>query len=431
MSVRQVIEADWTWLDGRFQAGVRIAVDDAGRIAAVGPLPQPPTRRLKDRALLPGFVNGHSHAFQRGLRGWTENFAGGAGSFWTWREAMYALVQRLDRERFRSLCRLAFDEMLATGVTSVAEFHYLHHDDPLTRDFALDRVLLETAAEAGVRLVLLATYYRTGGIGKPLVELQRRFETRSLDEFRRQLDRLAAQLDRPRQTLGIAAHSIRAVPPEDLIALRREAADRGWPFHMHVEEQRQEVEECSFVLGTTPLEWLLEHVEIGPRFTAIHATHASGDALDRFLAAGGNICLCPITEANLGDGMADVPRMLERPEAVCIGTDSNIRIDLPEELRWLEYGQRLRLERRGVCRGLSGDVAAQLLDCGTVNGARALGLDAGRIAVGLAADLFTIDLTCPALSGWTPQTLAASFLCGGDGSVVREVCVGGRWVLGV
>lgn len=427
MAAEQIIEAQLTYVDGALSPGVRVAVDAAGRIAAVGALPQPPSRRLDGCALLPGFVNAHSHAFQRGLRGLGETYPRGVGNFWTWREAMYALVESLDRAQMRRLCEQAFSEMLACGVTTVGEFHYLHHEDADALDFAFDDVVVEAAAAVGIRLVLLASHYRTGGIGRPLSGGQRRFATPSAARFIERVDALRKHVAPRTQSVAIAPHSIRAVPPEDFIVLCREADARGLVVHVHLEEQRREIDECVAAYGCSPMEWVLDHVPVGPRFTAIHATHATPVRLQRWLSAGAGVCLCPITEGNLGDGVADVPAMLGAGGRLCIGTDSNVRLDMIEELRWLEFVQRLRSESRGVCADAAGALAPRLLECATRGGAAALGIDAGAIEPGRLADFAAIDLSHPSLSGCTPEALLPAMILGSGGECVREVCVSGAW----
>lgn len=425
--VREIIEAELTWTDGAFRRGVQVHVAEDGRIASAGPASAAATRRLPGRALLPGFVNAHSHAFQRALRGRGESYPAGGGDFWSWREAMYALVEEMDETAMRRVCGQALREMLAGGFTTVGEFHYLHHRDFAAADFAFDRVLIEAAAEAGIRLVLLLCHYRTGAIGRPLGPGQRRFDTRGVDAFLRQLDALSGRIDARTQSLGIAPHSIRAVPADEVELLWREAAARGLVVHMHVEEQAREIDECRAALGTNPLAWLLDHVAVDGRSTIVHATHSTPADLRRYTALGGNICVCPITEGNLGDGLGDGEAMLSRRDAVCIGTDSNVRIDALEELRWLEFVQRLRGRRRGVHKTAAGEVAAQLLASGTEHGARSLGVPAGRIAAGRLADFVVVDLGHPALLDATDETLAGMLALGAGADCVSEVCVGGAW----
>lgn len=424
----QVLEAEYTYTNDHFAAGMQVAIDSAGRIEAVGRLGRVATRRLARRALLPGFVNAHSHAFQRALRAQGEVFPAGVNDFWTWRESMYALVQRLTHDELREVCRRAFQEMLAAGITTVGEFHYLHHRDAERRDFEFDDVVLDAAKAVGIRIVLLQSFYKMGGFAAPLASGQRRFATPSVSDFWRQVDRLESKLAGDSQSLGIAPHSLRAVPPEDLRELEREARRRGYVCHVHVEEQRREIDDCRRTLGCTPLEWVVENLHVGPHLTIIHGTHARGERLQRYISAGGHVCVCPITEGNLGDGLSDAPAMLAAPNSICIGSDSNIRIDACEELRWLEFVQRLQAERRGICVDQQGRVAERLLRIGTRGGAAALGLNAGAIEPGRDADLIAIDLDHPPLAGATTETLLGSLLLGASGAAVREVCVGGRWV---
>lgn len=418
----KVFEADWTWTGARFEAGVQLAVDAAGRLSEVGALARLPDERLRGQALLPGFVNAHSHAFQRGLRGLGERFPDGAGSFWSWREAMYRLVDSLDERALVELTTRAFREMLAAGITTVGEFHYLHHPSS-GPDFALDRAILAAARASGIRLVLLGVYYRTGAIGKPLEGAQRRFDGRSLAAYWKNHEALARELEPATESLGVAPHSIRAVPLAELAPLVREARARGLVVHMHVEETQKEVEDCRAALGRRPLELLAEHALLDAGFTAVHATHTAADGFAALAAAGARVCLCPTTEANLGDGL---PALVEPPGLeLALGTDSNARISFLEELRWAEYGQRLRGERRGALVDARGAVAARLLAAGTRGGARALGLAAGAFEPGNWADFVAVDLGASELAGATPDTLAEALVFGAG-----ERALAGTWVGG-
>jgi formimidoylglutamate deiminase len=422
---RRVIEADLTWTGRRFEPGLQVVVGDDGRIEAVTS-GRTPTDRHPRSALLPGFINTHSHAFQRGLRGQGERFPAGSGDFWTWREAMYALVERLDaRELFR-LSVQAFEEMRDAGTTTVGEFHYLHHAGDAT-DYEFDRVVLDAAASAGIRIVLLQAYYVTGGFGQPLGPAQRRFRSTDVSAYWKQMDRLASALDPRTQSLGAVAHSIRAVSVEDISALHAEAVRRGLPFHMHVEEQRREIEECLAAYGRRPMRLLLDTLDIGGNLTAVHCTHTAPEDLRQFLGAGGTLCVNPLTEGNLGDGLPVLEPVQDLLDRLSLGSDSNARISPLEEMRWLEYGQRLRKERRGVLRNGEGKVASTVLDAGTAGGARALGLPAGRIEAGHWGDLVAIDLEHPSLAGWEVETLAEALVSGADNGVVRGTYVGGNW----
>jgi formimidoylglutamate deiminase len=423
--VSTLLEADLTWTGSSFEPNVQIALDAHGRIEAAGSLGRPGPTRLPGVALLPGFIDAHSHAFQRGLRGRGEEFPAGAGSFWTWREAMYALVGSLDRATLRRISARAFAEMRDAGITTVGEFHYVHHERE--GDFALDEAILQAADDAGIRLVLLYCFYATGAPGRPLEPGQRRFATSSLDGFWRQLDALAGRLDRATQTLGVAPHSIRAASPDDIRRIYREARRRGLPVHLHVEEQRREIDESLAAYGRTPMRAILEAVDGGP-FTAVHCTHTTDEDMAAFLAAGGTVCLCPLTEGNLGDGIAAALRRAHAAGGrLAIGTDSNNRLAMLEEMRWLEYAQRLRGELRGALPDAMGDVAPSLLAAATTGGARALGVSAGTIAAGQWGDFVAVDLRAPSLAEVPPDRLLAALTFGSGNEAIAGTYVGGRW----
>jgi formimidoylglutamate deiminase len=422
---RQTIQADLTWIDGAFVPDRIITVGADGRIESVGRARSGPVRRQEGVALLPGFVNAHSHAFQRGLRGSGERFSSGAGSFWSWREAMYALVASLDRDGLQRVCHQAFAEMRDAGITTVGEFHYLHHDRD--DDFAFDDVVLEAASEVGIRIVLLQAYYAAGGIGKALEPGQRRFATLDLRQYWRQMDRLAQHLDPATQSLGAVAHSVRAASLAEIKALHSEAARRGLPFHMHVEEQRREIEDTVAAYGRTPMRLLCDELVAGGNLTAVHCTHTSPMDMTAFLARGGRVCVCPLTEANLGDGIPDLSAPHSVGGRISLGTDSNARISAIEEMRWLEYGQRLRGELRGALTDSAGEVAATTLDAATSGGAAALGIGAGRIAPGEWADLAAVDLTVPSLSGVPAAGLLDAIVFGAGNGAIAGTFVAGKW----
>ena len=437
MTAPRVLAAELTWDGAAFAPGLGVWIDGDGRIARVAPLdgplaapdPErgPPVERLSGVALLPGFADAHSHAFQRGMRGQGERFAAGTGSFWTWREAMYRLVETLSPEKLFDLSLVAFREMRAAGITLVGEFHYLHHSAS-GGDFVGDEAVLAAAREAGIRLVLLEAYYKTGGIGGPLQGAQRRFETASLGAYWDQMEHLAGCLHGGTQTLGVVAHSIRAVPLPELRGLLAESRRQGLPFHLHLEEQRQEITECRATYGKRPLELLLEQAGGLEGVTAVHCTHSRPDQLRRFVELGGRVCVCPLTEANLGDGIPALAAVPESHARICLGTDSNARISMLEEMRWLEYGQRLKTESRGVLVHPEGGLARRLLDAATRVGADALGVVAGRIAPGAWADLVAVDLGSPPLApGLGEQGLAGLLLGCGDEVIVNS-CVGGEWL---
>lgn len=427
MSAAEIIRADYAFVNGAIARDVYVKVDDAGMIVDVSSAMQNADRHLRDQILLPGFVNAHSHAFQRGLRGRGETFTAGRGSFWSWREAMYSLVESLDVDRVRELSRQAFAEMRDAGITTVGEFHYIHHADVSARDYAFDAVVLGAARDVGIRIALIMTYYEAGGFEQPLAGGQLRFATPTLESFFARVDALCNQLDERTQSLAVAGHSIRAVPIERLATLHEGAVQRGLPFHMHLEEQRKEIADCEAALGDRPLEIVLRELPTDAAITAVHATHTPAATLEKLLARGGQVCMCPLTEANLGDGIADVPSMNAADHGICLGTDSNARISMLEEMRWLEYVQRLRLEQRGVCCDATGNVGPRLLESATVNGAGSLNVKAGKIAAGCVADFCVIDRNHASLAFCDDGALANAICLGAADDAIRATCVGGNW----
>jgi formimidoylglutamate deiminase len=314
--------------------------------------------------------------------------------------------------------------MRDAGITSVGEFHYVHHERE--GDFALDDAILEAAADAGIRMVLLYCFYATGAPGRPLEGGQRRFVTPSVDEFWRRVDLLTRRLDPATQTLGVAPHSIRAASPEHIRLIHREAMRRGMPVHLHVEEQRREIEESVAAYGRPPMAIILDAVE-GGAFTAVHCTHTTDEDMGRFLQAGGTVCLCPLSEGNLGDGIPRLGRAHAAGGRLAIGSDSNNRLSMLEEMRWLEYGHRLRDEMRGAFPDADGEVAPTLLAAATTGGARALSLPAGRIAAGCWADFVAVDLRAPGLGDTPPERVLAAIVFGAGNEAIAGTYVGGTW----
>jgi formimidoylglutamate deiminase len=328
-----------------------------------------------------GFVDAHCHAFQRALRGRDRG-----GDFWAWRDGMLALAGSLSVERVRREYVEVYRELRSNGFTAVGEFHYLGPDEA--------RAAAEAAAEAGIACVVLYACYLRGGIP--------RFRQKTVADYVRQVEALRADGIR----VGIAPHSVRACPPDALRELGAYAAAHELPLHVHADEQPREIEECLAETGMRPIQLLDETGCLGPRTTVVHATHADGHELDLLAAAGARICVCPTTEANLGDGFLPVARVLHRGIALCIGSDSNVRIDPLEELRELEGIGRRQTGTRGV---LSLDA---LVDAGTREGAAALGLDDWPDA--------TIDLTHPQLRGVDAESVYDALVFGCTGDVLRK-----------
>jgi formiminoglutamate deiminase len=388
--------ADHAWLDGEGPAAdVRITVAE-GRIVAVEPGATPQGTRLRGLTL-PGLANAHSHAFHRALRGRT---SGGPGTFWTWRERMYEVADRLDPDGYYALARAVYAEMALAGITCVGEFHYLHHAPGGHRyadPNAMGHALLAAARDAGIRVTLLDALYLTSTVdGAPLAGPQLRFGDGSVDSW---LDRVALVKPDGHSVIGAAAHSVRAVPEAALSAMKTEG-----PLHVHLSEQRAENDACQAVYGCSPTELLYRTGVLGDRTTAVHATHLSTVDIDLLGRTGTAACFCPTTERDLADGLGPARPLAAQGISLCLGSDSHAVVDLLEEARAMELNERLRTERRGAF------TAAALVHAATEAGHRALGwTDAGRIAPGYRADLVTVALDSVRTAGTDPaQALYAA-----------------------
>ena len=398
-------------------------------------------RQAQDEAhgvILPGMPNLHSHAFQRGMAGLAEARGPSTDSFWTWREAMYRFVDRIGPGDLTTIAALAYAEMLESGFTRVGEFHYIHHDTsgtPFANPAEMSQAIVAAATETGIGLTLLPVFYAHAGFGgTPLTAGQRRFGS-DLDGFAHLIEavRLAAAA-LPDAIVGIAPHSLRAVTPDELNALVPLAG--GAPIHIHVAEQTREVEDCLRWCGARPVEWLLDHAPVDARWCFVHATHMTNSETIGLAASGAVAGLCPITEANLGDGIFPADAFLAAGGRIGVGSDSNVRIDLSEELRLLEYGQRLSLGGRNILSSRQQPSTGEHLFRQTLNGgAGALGVASPGIAVGQSADFISLDLNHPAFHGRGSDRLLDSwiFVAGARGLDCvwrrgRKVVSGGRHI---
>ncbi|GCE20748.1 formimidoylglutamate deiminase [Dictyobacter kobayashii] len=387
------------------------------------------TEELPGMVLLPGFVNTHSHAFQRALRGHTQRRLSANDTFWTWRNAMYAEAQRLTPELIYEHSKQVYHEMLAAGYTSVGEFHYVHHQPggrPYDNPNILAEAVVQAGRDAGIRVVLLLTAYAQGNFKQPPDAHQLRFCDRSLDAYLARAETLRTS----GIPFGVAPHSVRAVPAKWLTAIADYSRQHQIPFHIHADEQRAEIEQCLAAEGCTPIELLQRCAALGPLTTVVHATHANAREIELLAQTGATICVCPTTEGDLGDGIAPYAELRQANIPLTIGSDSNTRLDPFEELRWAEYSARMRYQRRRVL--VSDEMASPgplLFAYGTRYGARALRLQSGQIAPGLAADFIAVDLNTPALTGWTPEDLL-DVLCFGTAAsqVIKQTWVQGQKV---
>ncbi len=414
-----------------FARNVKLTVDD-GFVAAVEPdaAPAGEGRRFAGIAL-PGMPNLHSHAFQRGMAGLSEQRGAPEDSFWTWREVMYRFLDRLDPEDVQAIAAQAFVEMLEGGFTALAEFHYLHHDKdgrPYANIAAMGQAIAAAAQETGLGLTLLPVLYRFGNFGQaPSVHGQRRF-VNERDAYLRLLEGSAAAIHGlPDARLGVAPHSLRAVALDDL----------GWlsslrphdPVHIHVAEQVPEVEASLKITGKRPVELLMDTVPLDGRWCLIHATHLSDAERDGIALSGAVAGLCPITESSLGDGIFDGIRYAQAGGALGVGSDSNIQIDAGAELRQLEYSQRLRDRRRALFAEERASTGLALWTAACAGGAQACGRAIGAIAPGHRADFITLDIDHPAIVGKSGAEAVDSAIFAANALPLRDVVVGGRSVV--
>lgn len=380
------------------------------------------------RILLPAPANLHSHSFQRAMAGRTEVRAG-QDSFWSWRSLMYRFVERLTPEAVEAIAAQTFLEMLEAGYAAVAEFHYLHHrpdGTPYADPAEMSRRIRAAAATVGIGLTLLPVLYTHGGTGgQPLAGGQRAFG-HTPEAFLRLVERLAADPAPPDHRLGIAPHSLRATTPGGLAAVLPHAPG---PIHMHIAEQPREVAEVEAWLGARPVAWALDHLPLGPDWCLIHATHMTAAETAGLARTGAVAGLCPITEANLGDGPFPGPDFLAAGGAIGIGSDSNVRIALAEELRTLEYSQRQRDIARTVMAGGDGSTGHSLFTRILAGGAQALGRPAGAIAPGRLGDLVALDAAALAFHAVPPPGLLDAWIFAADDRVVRDVWSAGRHVV--
>ena len=406
------LERAWTGT-GPVVDGLLVDVVD-GRFAAVGPGPPGDAHRLAGLTL-PGLANCHSHAFHRALRGRTQR---GRGTFWTWREQMYAVASRLTPDGYLELARAVYAEMVAVGITTVGEFHYLHHgpdgtayDDPNV----MGEALLQAGREAGLRVTLLDTCYLAAGIGRPAEGVQLRFSDGNADAWAARLGRVRQPGDDARW--GAAIHSVRAVPAEQLPVVAAWAVAHDVPLHVHVSEQVAENDACREAHGLTPTGMLAEAGALGERTSAVHATHLADEDVALLGGSGTHACFCPTTERDLGDGIGPSRRLHEAGSPLTLGSDSHAVVDLFEEMRAVELDERLATQERGHWS------AAELLTAGTHAGHASLGWpDAGRIEVGMRADLVTVDTGSVRTAGTGADEATAVFAASGADvvSVIRD-----------
>lgn len=430
--------AEHVLLPSGWARDVCLEIDAGGWIASIEPNAEPGGAPRAAGPVIPGLPNLHSHAFQRAMAGLAETRGSGDGvdDFWTWRAAMYQLVERTTPEHMHAIAARLYVELLRGGFTSVAEFHYLHnapngeaYDDPAETSIQV----VEAARRTGIGITHLPVLYgRAGFSDEPLGTAQQR--------FRSDADSVAAITGRLREMFageagvrtGLAPHSLRAASDEEIAraVANLHATDEDAPVHIHVAEQAAEVEECVASTGQTPVERLLEHHAVDSRWCLVHATHMTESETDGLATSGAVAGLCPTTEANLGDGVFPLPRFLEHGGRFGVGTDSHVGRSAPAELRWLEYGQRLVRQRRCLASSKQRPSVGRTLWDGAVSGgASALARQVDGLAVGQRADFLVLDVESPDLGGLSGDTLLDALVFSGGRRCVRDVFVGGHRVI--
>lgn len=429
--------------DGGFQTDRGLLSDVSGQIVSRHQQHEAALSfRLKGRALLPGLINAHSHAFQRVIRGRTEyRTANEKVSFWTWREMMYSAALRLTPEDVYDASRMAFLEMALSGITSVGEFHYLHHapdgsayDDPNL----MAKEVVRAANDVGLRIALLRVAYARSGYETETNPQQIRFIENDPAAYLKNLEQLEkdlGEMDGARRMVwtGVAPHSVRAVPLDYLKEVIGVANNKQLPVHMHVAEQPAEVSACIAEYGRSPVALLATEGLLSERFTGVHVIHVTPKAIRMLADARAMVCACPTTERNLGDGIVPASRFFNQGVRVSLGTDSHVEIDLLEDARELEYHERLQKTERVVLalaedKGQS-SLAARLFDCATINGAESINAPGGNLEPGRPADFFTVDLDDPSIAGASPDDLLSAIVFSLSRTAIRDVVVAGKRIV--
>ncbi|MDO9277982.1 MAG: formimidoylglutamate deiminase [Polaromonas sp.] len=429
------------WVQGAWAQDVLLTVADDGTWSQVQPQATPAQQagatRLND-PVLPGLVNAHSHAFQRAIAGLTERRSANANAsddFWSWRDRMYSAALRISPEQLEAIATQLYTELLAGGFTQVCEFQYLHHA-PSGQAFAnpaeMSLALVRAAQHTGMGLTLLPTLYmRSGFAATDLREDQRRFASTP-----EQIIRIAEEVQRytlgnSRINVGLALHSLRAVSPTALADMATYAKQAALPVHIHIAEQTQEVDDCLSHTGQRPIEWLLSHVEVDARWNLVHATHTTAAELSDVQRSSASIVICPATEANLGDGVFDLPGYAAIGGYWSLGTDSHVTRNWSEELRLLEYSQRLTQRKRNVSAQVWGyeSTAAALFEGALHGGVQASGQALGGIAVGQRADFVAINRQAPALLGVPDADVLDAYVFSSPAASVAQVFVAGKSVV--
>ena len=380
--------------------------------------------------IIPGLCNAHSHAFQRALAGRTEERSpAGRDSFWTWRERMYELAAMVDPDRLRAIARQAYTEMLLSGYTTVAEFHYLHRN-PATNlsGMHMFEALADAASETGIRLTYVPVLYERAGFHTSKPEGPQALFALSLEEFLEHHAEAATRRS-ARLSVGIGAHSLRAVSAPSLLAIAEAGRETGAPVHLHIAEQQREVDQCLAAYERRPVRWLLENASVDSEWCLVHSTHMDADETKDLAASGAVVCVCPSTEANLGDGLFPLADYLAAGGRLAIGSDSHVSINPFEELRWLEYGQRLATRTRNVTSFRTAHVGRELFERAVEGGAQASGQRIAGLCRGAPADLVALYDDDPMLTGHGDESRLDALVFSGYRLPIEGVMVHGEWLV--
>jgi formimidoylglutamate deiminase len=432
----RLVWAPRAWIDGVWHDAVLLGIGSDGRWSRIEPGVRhaPAGAEVAAGPLLPSLVDAHGHAFQRAFAGLAERRESEADDFWSWRDRMYQVALRVTPDQLRAVAAHLYVELLRGGYTQVCEFHYLQHapdGEPYADPLAMGWALADAATDAGLGLTLLPVLYERAGFAAPrLRDDQRRFATDAPWVWNAAARVNAAQ--RPLVDAGLAIHSLRAAAPASIARLRELAEGFGGPIHIHVAEQTAEVNDCLAATGKRPIEWLAREGGLDLRWQLVHATHALPDEIDAVAKSGAGVVICPSTEANLGDGVPDLPRWLDASVPISIGSDSHVTRAWREELRWLDYAQRLVQQRRNVAaapqRGLA-STAAHLFERALAGSAAAIAAPAWGLKTGARADALVVDLADASLLGTPPDRLLDALVFSSPGRPWRDVLVAGRWVV--
>jgi len=435
-SPQPLLWAPRAWVDGAWHEQVLLRADGRGRWAEVRPgTARPEQAQALAGPVLPGLVNAHSHAFQRAFAGLAERREGAHDDFWSWRDRMYGVALRITPQELREVATQLYRELLRGGYTHVCEFHYLHHDpagQPYAEPAAMGRALAEAAADAGIGLTLLPALYERAGFDQPQLRADQRRFAAGVEQVCAWRDAVRAW-GLPNVGAGVAVHSLRAAAPTSIARLCERLGQDPGPVHVHVAEQTGEVEACLAATGQRPIEWLAAQVRLDARWQLVHATHATSAEIEAVARTGAGVVVCPTTEANLGDGLFDLPGWLASGVALSIGSDSQVSRQAWRELQLLEYGQRLALRRRNVAADPAGgqpSTAARLFEACLRGGAAAAGLGPWGLRVGARADLLVLDPHAAGLAQAGPGHLLDALVFATDEPAVAQTWVAGRCVSG-